>query len=103
MDDLVEENIAETKSLQEEFAPTQALMDEAASKLQEQLEDLRQRFEARESREEDLAEIRALRDTVAERDAQLQQAQEELRYYKLELLNREENFNQRFGVSGPSV
>ena len=35
---LVEENIAETKSLQEEFARTQALMDEAASKLQEQLE-----------------------------------------------------------------
>ena len=48
----------------------------------------------RESRPEDLAKLEAMARVVQQRDALVQRAKEEMHYYKLELQNREENYNQ---------
>ena len=65
--------------------------------LRDELAALQARFDGRESREEDLRRIAALQAAVAQRDALVANASEEMRYYKIELQNREENYNQLFG------
>jgi hypothetical protein len=66
------------------------------------LQALQYRFDHREPRSEDVARIRELESYALAAEKAKRQAQEELKYYKLELLNREENFNKTFGRS-PSV
>lgn len=55
------------------------------------------RFESREPRVEDLARIRELEDACRELDRERKKAVEDMKYFKLELVNREENYNKTFG------
>lgn len=57
---------------------------------------LRQRFERRESRQEDVELIAALRSQLTDLSRLYQRTMENLEQQKLELLNREENFNKTF-------
>jgi hypothetical protein len=66
------------------------------------LEEMEERFRNRESRKEDVERIHELELVVSRQQAVVDQTIEELKFYKLELLNREENYNQRFGRS-PNV
>jgi hypothetical protein len=50
-----------------------------------------------------LEAIMGLEAALKEKDALLKKTIEEMKFFKLELLNREENFNQRFGVGSPNV
>lgn len=54
---------------------------------------------SRESRPEDIQRIAALEREIKKMEALVKQTQEEMKYFKLELLNREENFNKTFGRS----
>lgn len=54
-------------------------------------------YDNRPSRSEDLELIKALQEEVMEKDLQLKKAAEDMKFYKLELLNREENYNKIFG------
>ena len=40
---------------------------------------------------------------VREREANLNTLRDEMQFYKLELVNREQNYNKVFGVSGPNI
>jgi len=59
-------------------------------------------YEARESRPEDLEALAKLRQELDAAVSDLQRAKAELVYFKRELINREENFNKRFGAA-PNV
>ena len=70
----------------------------SAFELQRMLASLQERFDARESRPEDLKRMQQMEDAVRKREAAVQRAMDEMHYYKLELQNREENYNQLFGI-----
>ncbi|ESL11233.1 hypothetical protein TRSC58_01022 [Trypanosoma rangeli SC58] len=65
--------------------------------LQAALDDLRYRYEYRESREEDVAMINRLMKEAKQKERALENAVRDMKMYKLELLNREENYNKVFG------
>ncbi len=60
---------------------------------------LEKRYHNRESREEDIARIQQLMNEMVEKDELVLRTKEEMMYFKREMLNREENYNQKFGKS----
>ena len=71
-----------------------ALLQEQLGGVQAQLREMQIRFERREPRSEDLAQMDALRKQLKDKDEIVRRTYEEMKYFKLELKNREENFNQ---------
>ncbi|CAD7923950.1 unnamed protein product [Amoebophrya sp. A120] len=65
--------------------------------------ELQQMFENRPSRPEDVEQIRLLHQECRDRETAFNQLRDEMQYYRLELVNREQNYNKVFGVSGPNV
>lgn len=63
---------------------------------------LEQRYLNRESRDDDLKRIEQLTREMIEKDELVIRTKEEMMYFKREMLNREENYNQKFG-SSPNV
>ena len=57
------------------------------------------KYENRESRQEDLDLQAELERRLREAEAEVSKVQEEMKYFKLELQNREQNFNKTFGAS----
>jgi hypothetical protein len=64
--------------------------------MEARIAELELKYKNRESRPEDVARIKKLAELCQEKDAQIKKTQEELKFFKLELLNREENFNKMF-------
>ena len=59
-------------------------------------------YEGRPSRPEDLELIRQLQEEVVQKDNLLKKAAEDMKFYKLELVNREDSYNKMFGTN-PNV
>ena len=59
---------------------------------------MHERYLNRESRDEDLQMIEMLKRTINERDELLRRMNEEKKYFQMELVNRENNFNKMFNV-----
>lgn len=76
--------------------------EERLKELQNEYLLLETRLRNRESRPEDIARIRDLEREMIAKDELVQQTKEEMMYFKREMLNREENFNNKFG-SSPNV
>ncbi|KAL3932321.1 MAG: hypothetical protein SGPRY_000751 [Prymnesium sp.] len=89
-------HMSHTQELEEAAHEVQGRLQGEIKNLNEQMRTLQERFDHRESREEDLAKLDAMAKVVQQRDALVQRAKEEMHYYKLELQNREENYNQLF-------
>ncbi|GAB5360249.1 hypothetical protein AAMO2058_000611500 [Amorphochlora amoebiformis] len=89
-------HLDEISELTQQYERAKAIYEEHLSKHKEDYLTMRKRYESRESREEDLEHIKALQKFAAEQASLRKQAVEELKYFKLELLNREENFNKKF-------
>lgn len=53
--------------------------------------------EGRPSRPEDLELVQQLQDEVLQKEAAIKKAAEDMRFYKLELINREQSYNAMFG------
>ncbi|XP_035277398.1 protein FAM184A-like isoform X2 [Anguilla anguilla] len=66
------------------------------------LEGTENKFRKRESRAEDLQAIAELKDMVSEREALVKKLVDDKKFYQLELVNRETNFNKVFNPS-PNV
>ena len=56
------------------------------------------KYEERDARPEDLAAIAALQEAVTQRDMLLKRMETDKRFYQLELVNRETNFNKVFSA-----
>ncbi|XP_064269096.1 protein FAM184A isoform X7 [Passer domesticus] len=95
------ENIsALTKEL--EFKGKEILRIHSESNQQISLEEMEEKYKNRESRPEDLQLISELKDLIAERDQLIKKLIEDKKFYQLELVNRETNYNKMFNAS-PNV
>ncbi|XP_023652992.2 protein FAM184A isoform X2 [Paramormyrops kingsleyae] len=92
----------ETQNMLADFNKAQELLKDKISALQILLEGTEEKFRNRESRPEDLQVIAELKDMVAEREALVKKLVDDKKFYQLELVNRETNFNKVFNAS-PNV
>ena len=77
-------------------------MDQKYRQLNDRFVELQELYEGRPSRPEDLDLIRQLQADIEAKDAAIKKAAEDMKFYKLELINREQSYNQMFG-STPNV
>jgi len=99
---LLEEQILETRALQEQFDRARRLQESQIELLQSRVTEFQELYDLRPSREEDLARIAALEAEVAELARAIEKLVEDMKFYKLELVNREHNYNKVFGAA-PTV
>jgi hypothetical protein len=92
----------ELQEMQSEFAQASELMDQKYKQLAERFAELQELYEGRPSRPEDLELIRQLQEEIVQKDNLLKKAAEDMKFYKLELINREQSYNQMFGTN-PNV
>merc|ERR1719240_1518082 len=102
LDDLLAAQIEETREMERQFQEAQALLNEQVQLLEERHAELQALYDNRPSREEDLERIKVLEREVEEKTHQLKTMAETLQKFKLELVNREQNYNKVFG-SSPNV
>ncbi|XP_042673778.1 protein FAM184A [Centrocercus urophasianus] len=102
LDVLTADHIREKQSMLADFNKTQELLKEINSALQVSLEEMEEKYKNRESRPEDLQLISELKDLIAERDQLIKKLIEDKKFYQLELVNRETNYNKVFNTS-PNV
>lgn len=67
--------------------------------MQEEYDELKQLFDDRPSKEEDLRLIQKLQQLLEQREEELRRAWQELKFFKLELINRENNYNKMFNAN----
>ncbi len=92
----------ELQEMQSEFAQASELMDQKYRQLNERFLELQELHEGRPSRPEDLDMIKQLQEEIVQKDNLLKKAAEDMKFYKLELINREQSYNQMFGTT-PNV
>ncbi|XP_026522044.1 protein FAM184A [Notechis scutatus] len=111
LDVMTADNIREKQSMLADFNKTQELLKEINSALQVStehqtkyacLEEMEDKYQNREPRPEDLQLIAELKDLIAERDQLIKKLIDDKKFYQLELVNRETNFNKVFNAS-PNV
>ncbi|KAJ8270726.1 hypothetical protein GJAV_G00118560 [Gymnothorax javanicus] len=92
----------EAQNMLSDFNKAQELLKDKISALQILLEATEDKFRNRESRPEDLQVIAELKDMVSERETLVKKLVDDKKFYQLELVNRETNFNKVFNAS-PNV
>uniref|UniRef100_A0AAV2KFA2 Protein FAM184A/B N-terminal domain-containing protein n=1 Tax=Knipowitschia caucasica TaxID=637954 RepID=A0AAV2KFA2_KNICA len=92
----------ETQNMLSDFNKAQEVLKDKISALQILLEATEDKFRNRESRHEDLQIIAELKDMVTERESLVKKLVDDKKFYQLELVNRETNFNKVFNTS-PNV
>jgi predicted nucleic acid-binding Zn-ribbon protein len=88
------------RQLEDAAAAARATLEDVCAGLREELAEMARKYHARESLPEDLERIMQLQQAVMEREQALEKAVADMKFYKLELVNREENFNNRFAQGG---
>jgi hypothetical protein len=96
---LKEENINEIKQILSDFDQSKILFKQEMSKLHQELKEAAIKYENRESREDDVQIIRDLNASIEKYRSDLLKAEDQANFYKLELCNREVNFNKIFNNS----
>lgn len=96
VDSVVADHLRETQGLLTEFNRSKELLSDKISALQLMLEEAEEKFRSRQSRPEDLEVIEQLKRALAERELDMKKLVDDKRYFQMELLNRETNFNKVF-------
>jgi hypothetical protein len=91
-----EEATSFVKQLKLGFNDEKNRYNEALSQAQKDYQELQTRYRNRESRDDDLAKISELEQQMIAKDELVKQTKEEMMYFKREMLNREESYNQKF-------
>jgi len=99
---LLEAQIKETQDLKERFDRARQLQEAQVDMLEKRLAELQQLYDSRPSRPEDLDRIAELQAELEQKIQEIKRLHEEMHFYKLELVNREQNYNKVFGAS-PTV
>jgi len=99
----LDQHLQETKQLNEEFTANIEAMNQKLADQQEAYAELKERFDNRESRQEDLDRIAELEGGINARDAQIAENEGKQQVLKNELANREENYNKTFAGAGAAV
>ncbi|XP_068709021.1 protein FAM184A-like [Montipora foliosa] len=96
VDSVVASHLRETQGLLTEFNRSKELLSDKISALQLMLEEAEEKYRRRQSRPEDLEAIEQLKRALAESELDMKKLVDEKRYFQMELLNRETNFNKVF-------
>ena len=99
---MIEEQGREIEEMQGEFSNASNLMTEKYQQLNEKFVELQDLYEGRPSRPEDLDMLRDLDEQIVQKDAFIKKQEDDMKFYKLELINREQSYNQMFGTN-PSI
>ncbi|ESO96978.1 hypothetical protein LOTGIDRAFT_231741 [Lottia gigantea] len=99
VDNLQADHLQQINEMVGDFNTAQELLKDKISSIQIQLEEAEDRYRNRESRPEDLELIMQLRDAIQERELRVKELIDEKRFFQLELVNRETNFNKIFNTT----
>lgn len=94
--EVTDRHTADMKLLKEEFNDDRLRFDERLRDAQKEYADLLAKYRNRESRQEDVARIQQLEQELVAKEELVQKTREEMMYFKREMLNREESYNQKF-------
>ena len=86
------------KQLAADFTLIRRGLEGKIDELNEELEQADKRYYSREPRSEDLIIISELQRNVTQREMELEKIKEESKFYKLELINRDQSYNKMFGT-----
>eukprot|EP00062_Callorhinchus_milii_P014336 gi/632963385/ref/XP_007897850.1/ PREDICTED: protein FAM184A isoform X2 [Callorhinchus milii] len=100
--DLEAARMREMQSMLTEFDKAQELLKEKISVSEHMLEEAEEKYRNREARPEDLQFINELKEMITERDQLMKKLMDDKKFYQLELVNRETNFNKVFNAN-PNV
>lgn len=90
------ENSKQKQLLVQEFKHAQEILKEKIYETEESLRQMHEKYLNRESRDEDLELIETLKKNVEDREQLLQRLEDEKKYFQMELVNRDNNFNRVF-------
>ncbi|XP_036780958.2 protein FAM184A isoform X6 [Manis pentadactyla] len=102
LDVMTADHLREKNIMRADFNKTNELLKEINAALQVSLEDMEEKYLMRESKPEDIQMIMDLKAMLTERDQVIKKLIEDNKFYQLELVNRETNFNKVF-KSSPTV
>ena len=74
-------------------------MNDKYTHLNERFIELQELYEQRPSRPEDLDMLKDLDEQIVQKDAFIKKQEDDMKFYKLELINREQSYNQMFGTT----
>ena len=92
----------EITALTDQFKENKSNLETEKKFLMKEVVQWRERYNSRESRPEDLERVRELETEMVDKDHLVKKTKDEMMYFKREMLNREECYNQKFGVT-PNV
>lgn len=98
----MERGAADIRALKNEHAEVRGKYEDKMREATKAYRALEEKYKNRESRPEDVARISQLEKEMIEKDELVAKTREEMLYFKREMLNREENYNQKFNRS-PNV
>ena len=99
MQRMIEEQTREIEEMQNEFSNAGGLMNDKYNHLNERYIELQDLYEQRPSRPEDLEMLKDLEEQIVQKDAFIKKQEDDMKFYKLELINREQSYNQMFGTN----
>uniref|UniRef100_H0WRA6 Family with sequence similarity 184 member A n=1 Tax=Otolemur garnettii TaxID=30611 RepID=H0WRA6_OTOGA len=102
LDVMTADHLREKNLMRADFNKTNELLKEINAALQVSLEEMEEKYLMRESKPEDIQMIAELKAMLTERDQIIKKLIEDNKFYQLELVNRETNFNKVFN-SSPTV
>ncbi|XP_066104393.1 protein FAM184A isoform X1 [Saccopteryx bilineata] len=102
LDVMTADHLREKNVMRADFNKTNELLKEINAALQVSLEEMEEKYLMRESKPEDMQMITELKAKLTERDHVIKKLIEDNKFYQLELVNRETNFNKVFN-SSPTV
>ena len=73
-------------------------MENKYNQLNDRYNEITDLYDGRPARPEDLELIQSLQEEVLTKEAAIKKAAEDMRFYKLELINREQSYNAMFGA-----
>ncbi|XP_036901749.1 protein FAM184A isoform X8 [Sturnira hondurensis] len=102
LDVMTADHLREKNIMRADFNKTNELLKEINAALQVSLEEMEEKYLMRESKPEDVQMITELKAMLTERDHVIKKLIDDNKFYQLELVNRETNFNKVFN-SSPTV
>ena len=92
----LEKGAADVRAVKSEHSEVRSRYEDKIREAGKAYKALEEKYKNRESRPEDVARISQLEREMVEKDELVAKTREEMLYFKREMLNREENYNQKF-------
>jgi hypothetical protein len=92
-------HLEEMKKIRNEFIETLKMMELKMSGMVNKYQELREKFDTRPSREDDMTFINQLQEEIINKERQLKEAEENMEKFRNMLINNEENYNKYFGAN----